>query len=413
MADSSRGSGPDFLTSSFSGASSSGSDSDTYTHSDTSFVLESQQAAPADPWLGQEQTRQQQTRHTYLGDVDDLEGGGTLLDAGQICHLPLIPLEGIVLMPGDTLPLKVVRRQDRQKLESALTAPAPFTRLIAVACMSRSDPGAMHLHTVGCTAEIRQVHRQEGGALSIVAKGLQRLQLNLDLLQHNQSLSHTQQTITADAPVSHIPSEAKQGVAFWPAHIWARYNAFQLAKEAMNHFIMMAPRVRQLHMEPVAVSYWLASNLPLEDDTRQRLLEAPTVVERLKNELALMQRMASLRCRFCMTQVAFASDVVSMSSEGTGGAFVNSHGYVHDMITLHRATNAVCDGEPETEHSWFPGFAWTIAYCAGCTSHLGWKFTAAQRNQHPQSFWGLRRPAITELNESRRNMMLSRQLQPG
>eukprot|EP00329_Picozoa_sp_Boothbay-MS584-11_P006758 61365_4 len=29
-----------------------------------------------------------------------------------------------------------------------------------------------------------------------------------------------------------------------------------------------------------------------------------------------------------------------------------------------------CDGEPETEHSWFPGYAWTIAYCRGCTSHL-------------------------------------------
>ena len=39
---------------------------------------------------------------------------------------------GIVLMPGDTLPLKVVRRQDRLKLENALSAPAPFTRLIAV-----------------------------------------------------------------------------------------------------------------------------------------------------------------------------------------------------------------------------------------------------------------------------------------
>ena len=59
-----------------------------------------------------------------------------------------------------------------------------------------------------------------------------------------------------------------------------------------------------------------------------------------------------------------------MSNEGTGGAFVNSHGYVHDMITLHRATNATYEGEPETEHSWFPGYAWTIAYCAGCTSHL-------------------------------------------
>ena len=39
---------------------------------------------------------------------------------------------GIVLMPGDTLPLKVVRRQDRLKLENALSAPAPFTRLFAV-----------------------------------------------------------------------------------------------------------------------------------------------------------------------------------------------------------------------------------------------------------------------------------------
>ena len=59
-----------------------------------------------------------------------------------------------------------------------------------------------------------------------------------------------------------------------------------------------------------------------------------------------------------------------MSNEGTGGAFVNSHGYVHDMITLHRATNTSCEGEPETEHSWFPGYAWTIAYCAGCANHL-------------------------------------------
>jgi hypothetical protein len=39
-------------------------------------------------------------------------------------------------MPGDTLPLKVVRRQDRAKLEAALSAPAPYTRLIAVVGIS-------------------------------------------------------------------------------------------------------------------------------------------------------------------------------------------------------------------------------------------------------------------------------------
>lgn len=73
--------------------------------------------------------------------------------------------------------------------------------------------------------------------------GRQRLQLNLSLLWHDQLLSQAQQTITADAPASHVPPEAMQGVAFWPAHIWSRYNAFQLADQAMCHFKAMAPQV--------------------------------------------------------------------------------------------------------------------------------------------------------------------------
>jgi len=38
-------------------------------------------------------------------------------------------------------------------------------------CMTRSDPGAVHLHSVGCTAEIRQISRQDDAMLNIVAKG--------------------------------------------------------------------------------------------------------------------------------------------------------------------------------------------------------------------------------------------------
>lgn len=59
-----------------------------------------------------------------------------------------------------------------------------------------------------------------------------------------------------------------------------------------------------------------------------------------------------------------------MTDEGTGGAFVNPHGYVHDMITLRQARHVTLEGQPETEHSWFKGYAWTIGYCEGCTSHL-------------------------------------------
>uniref|UniRef100_A0A7S3Z5K1 CULT domain-containing protein n=2 Tax=Lotharella globosa TaxID=91324 RepID=A0A7S3Z5K1_9EUKA len=32
---------------------------------------------------------------------------------------------------------------------------------------------------------------------------------------------------------------------------------------------------------------------------------------------------------------------------------------------------------PTTEHTWFPGFAWQMASCAACDSHLGWGFSPA------------------------------------
>ena len=75
------------------------------------------------------------------------------------------------------------------------------------------------------------------------AAGRQRLLLNLSRLRHDQSLSNAQQTIAADAPAVHIPLEAKHEVAFWPAHIWSKYNAFDLAAKAMAHFKAMAPQV--------------------------------------------------------------------------------------------------------------------------------------------------------------------------
>lgn len=46
-------------------------------------------------------------------------------------------------------------------------------------------------------------------------------------------------------------------------------------------------------------------------------------------------------------------------------------------------------GQPETEYSWFPGYAWTIAQCRTCGGHLGWRFTATNEELRPQTFWGL------------------------
>lgn len=76
--------------------------------------------------------------HSYLGHCDDLVGTSGLLEEGRVYRLPVLPLDGLVLCPGATLPLRLAFRGDRALLQQALMAPAPLTRLIAVVCCHRS-----------------------------------------------------------------------------------------------------------------------------------------------------------------------------------------------------------------------------------------------------------------------------------
>ena len=55
---------------------------------------------------------------------------------------------------------------------------SPVSKVLAIAlahvCAGVHDterPGAVHLHSVGCTAELRQTSRQDDAMLNIVAKG--------------------------------------------------------------------------------------------------------------------------------------------------------------------------------------------------------------------------------------------------
>ena len=44
-----------------------------------------------------------------------------------------------------------------------------------------------------------------------------------------------------------------------------------------------------------------------------------------------------------------------MSNEGPLGAYANPHGYVHEVMTLHKANGLVVIGNPSKDYSWFPG----------------------------------------------------------
>jgi cereblon len=110
----------------------------------------------------------------------------------------------------------------------------------------------------------------------------------------------------------------------------------------------------------------------------------------IRRMLEEWQQQAQFTCRTCGRQIGLLSDTIDDVSElGPSGTFVNAHGYLHSITCVSQVTlEAVeCIGQPTTEFSWFPSYAWTCAQCC-CGEHVGWRFTRASGNG-PKVFWGL------------------------
>mmetsp|Transcript_23652 Transcript_23652/g.36498 ORF Transcript_23652/g.36498 Transcript_23652/m.36498 type:complete len:379 (+) Transcript_23652:81-1217(+) len=102
-------------------------------------------------------------------------------------------------------------------------------------------------------------------------------------------------------------------------------------------------------------SFWLATHLPLSLAEKVAILEMEAVTERLHYILSFM-RLKSHRgicCRSCDSRLASVVDLFSLVgiTEGTSGAYVNEHGFVHQTMTLKKAVeeNIWCHGEPQTK----------------------------------------------------------------
>ncbi|KAI5057766.1 hypothetical protein GOP47_0027781 [Adiantum capillus-veneris] len=183
----------------------------------------------------------------------------------------------------------------------------------------------------------------------------------------------------------------------WPHWVYRMFDAYNLARRAADMWRQMVelPSLNDLVQKPEILSYYIASKIPVQDATRQELLESDGVVSRLRREIQLLESMDCIRCKTCKNVVARRSDMLVMSSDGPLGVYVNNAGYVHETLTLAKVRGLILQGRPETMHSWFPGYSWTVADCNLCESHMGWLFRAL-KDLHPRQFWGLRRSQLAE-----------------
>ncbi|KAG5274962.1 hypothetical protein AALO_G00142070 [Alosa alosa] len=358
------------------------------------------------------------TSHAYLGSDMEEFHGRTVHDEESIQTLPVLPHAALMLIPGQTVPLQLFRPHEVSMIRNLVTRDRTF----AVLAYSPSDSGEQEAE-FGTTAEIYAFREeQEYGIETVKLKAIGRQRFRVHELRtqadgiRQAKVQILPERILPDPLCAlqlltrlHIHRQNHHcignrqkslrcaSMTQWPPWVYALYDSDTLMKRVKKQLHEWDENLKDESLPTNAIdfSYRVAACLPIDDALRLQLLKIGSAIQRLRCELDIMDRCTSLCCKQCQdTEITTKSEIFSLSLYGPMAAYVNPHGYVHETLTVYKTTNLNLIGRPSTLHSWFPGYAWTIAQCRTCGSHMGWKFTAVKKDLSPNRFWGLTRSAL-------------------
>lgn len=366
------------------------------------------------------------TSHAYLGaDMEEFHGR-TVHDDDSCQTIPVLPRTAVMLVPGQTLPLQLFRPQEVSMMRSVIQRDRTF------AVLAHSDLGEPDAE-FGTTAEIYAYREeQEYGIETVKVKAIGRQRFKVheirtqadgirqakvqilperilpdplsvvqqsSLYRHPTSRPLTQTCKQIQRWLSHYQQRKFHCASLtpWPPWVYTLYDSESLMNRVKRQLHEWDENLKEdsLPTNAVDFSYRVAACLPIDNALRLQLLKIGSAIQRLRCELDIMDRCTSLCCKQCQdTEITTKKEIFSLSLYGPMAAYVNPHGYVHETLTVYKANNLSLVGRPSTLHSWFPGYAWTIAQCRICGSHMGWKFTATKKDLSPPRFWGLTRSAM-------------------
>jgi Lon protease-like protein len=200
-------------------------------------------------------------------------------------RLPLFPL-GLVLVPGQPLPLHVFEERYRLMVRDLLAGDAASPELGVIAIRSGREVGAdgvLALHDVGCTARLEQVREHPDGRFDLVATGGQPFRL-LDV-DHGAAYLTGLVDLLGDR-VGPAHEAALLAEAVGPA--FADYlRALAAAGGGRLEDV-------DLPTDPRALSHLVTVGMRVDLEDRQALLAEPDAVSRLRAGLALLRRESQL-----------------------------------------------------------------------------------------------------------------------
>lgn len=334
--------------------------------------------------------------HRYLGE-DLQESGGTQIFAeDSSVKLPLFSLRHIVLLPGQTLPITTAALSAgiHGSLKTYIAKGISIIGLM-------SDP---RTNSIGTTAEIRNFSEQED-QVKLILEGRQRFKL---ISQSFESVIEGTVKILPEITLGRpyqVPPSCRRFLLnriSKPERIITSKHPIWLLKsyESSNIINKILDQIKDwckidlTTKNPTDFSYWVAASLPISNHERMKVLKFDCCEQRLLWLLEVLVKGTSFACASCRNVICSKRDVFPMSCTGPQTSFVNSHGYVHDLLTVRTAKGIIYEREWSEEFCWFPGYLWRIACCHYCNRHIGWCYKSKLPQTKPRRFFGLSRASV-------------------
>jgi ATP-dependent Lon protease len=191
----------------------------------------------------------------------------------------LLPLRNSVLFPGSIIPIDVGRPKSVKLVEEAIESERPIIGIVAQRDAQVEDPGRADLFDIGCAARILKVIKLAKDNYSVILQGVMRMRIDVLVADEpflQGRVAPVEETAAAgvesNALVASIKDTAKKLISLVP----------ELPREA-------AALLDSVN-DPGQVADLVVSNLEIEPQEKQEVLETADVEDRLHRVLMLLTR---------------------------------------------------------------------------------------------------------------------------
>lgn len=222
--------------------------------------------------------------------------------------LPILPLRKLVVFPGTVVPLTVGRESSRKLLEETL----PRGKMVGIFMQRRPDsdaPAQADLYPVGVAAIVLKLLRPSAENVMIVAHALRRIGVR-KIIQTRPYLRGEVEVLDETAPAAED--------AEWKAAVNSMRDTARQLLEVTPDLPGEAQALLASISDPGLLADFLASNLPIEPDQKQTLLEETDTRKRV----AAVQLRLTAQLEIARLQQKIQRDVASQFSDAQRRAYL-------------------------------------------------------------------------------------------